>query len=395
MIYLDNNATTKIDERVLEAMKPYLSEEYGNPGSKFYTLAKNAKKALDNARESVASLIGADPKEIIFTSSGSESNNFIVKGMSDYLKYYEKRGNHLITTPIEHKSILNTFKFLNGEIYLNKEIKKTMNDQSDRIDRGYDIDYIDVDSKGLVSIENVEKVIKDSTSFATIILANNETGNVNHIKEISKVLSENKVFFHTDATQAVGRIDIDVKKMGVDALTYSSHKIYGPKGIACLYLKKEKYKGRDITALIHGGDDQEFGYRAGTPALHDIVGFGKAAELANKELSDRIKHLKMLEIKFKEALEILYKDIIFISNGEGVPGVISYVLPNINNQLFIRKVSDQVALSSGSACTISTDSTLLESLKLGQYKSNFFRVSFGKNNKIDDIEKIIKIFESV
>lgn len=393
MIYIDNNATTKIDREVLEAMRPYLEEEYGNPGSRFYTLAENANKAVEKARESVATLINVKPKEIIFTSSGSESNNFIIKGVSDYLKNYEKKGNHLITTKFEHKSVINSYRFLNGEIYMNKEKIKKMGQAPILIDRGYEVEFLGGNNRGQTSIEEIKSHIKENTILGSFIWANNETGNLNNIEEITKLFNEKGIFLHSDATQIVGKLEVDLAKIKLDAISFSAHKIYGPKGIGAAYLRANKYTTKDITSLIHGGDDQELGYRAGTPAVHNIVGFGKAAEIAKRDMNKNIKKLEGLESEFIKILNNRYENAkLLIDEEHKVPGVISFVLPGINNQIYLKRLSKDVAFSSGSACTISSDSSLLDDMGLGEYKSNFFRVAFGKNNTMEEIEKLKSVF---
>lgn len=393
MIYIDNNATTKIDEEVLEAMTPYLREEYGNPGSKFYTLAENAKNAVEEAREKVAELVNAKPKEIIFTSSGSESNNFIIKGISDYLKNYEEKGNHLITSYFEHKSVFNSFRYLNGEIYMNKEKTKKMGQDSNKIDRGFNVDFLGGNAKGQINLNDLKEHIKDNTILGSFIWANNETGNLNLIEEIVKLFNEKDIFIHSDATQIVGKLGIDLEKTKLDAISFSSHKIYGPKGIGAAYLRSNKYTTKDITSLIHGGDDQEFGYRAGTPGVHNIVGFGKAAEIAKRDMQENIKHIKFLEKEFIKMLLSKFDNIKFLMDEDNkIPGIVSFVLPDINNQLYLKRLSKDVAFSSGSACTISTDTGMLDHLGLSEYKSNFFRVALGKNNTLEEIKELNNIF---
>ena len=253
MIYLDNNATTPIDVRVIEDMEPYLFEEYGNPSSKFYTLAINAEKAVQKARTNVAELINAKPEEIIFTSSGSESNNFIIKGVADYYKNYLEKGNHILTSTIEHDSVRNSCKFLKGDIFMNREKKDSKYQQNKTINRGYEVEFISTDNKGYIDVNEIRDKINNHTILGSFIWCNNEIGTINSMKEISDILDSKNVFFHSDATQAVGRINVDVNSIKVDAMTFSSHKIYGPKGIAAAYLKKDKYRMPDITSLIHGG----------------------------------------------------------------------------------------------------------------------------------------------
>lgn len=394
MIYIDNNATTKIDEEVLAAMRPYLEEQYGNPGSKFYLLAENAGDAIEEAREHVALLINAEPKEIIFTSSGSESNNFIIKGMSDYLKNYEKSGNHLLTSKFEHKSVLNSFRFLNGEIYMSKEKIKRKGQKPITIDRGYEVDFIGGNSRGQTSLEDIDSYIKDRTILGSFIWANNETGNLNDMVNIVDLFNKKDIFIHSDATQMVGKLDVDLQKIKLDAISFSAHKIYGPKGIGAAYLRSNKYTTKDITSLIHGGADQEYGYRAGTSAVHDIVGFGKAAEIAKRDMNKNIQHIKALEEEFIKMLSNKFDNLkLLIDEDQKVPGVVSFILPDVNNQIYLKELSEYVAFSSGSACTVSTDSSLLDELGLAEYRSNFFRVAFGKNNTLDEIKELNKIFQ--
>lgn len=393
MIYIDNNATTRIDKEVLEAMKPYLDEEYGNPGSRFYTLANNAEKAVEKAREQVADLVNAKAKEIIFTGSGSESNNFIIKGMSDYLRNYEEKGNHIVTSVVEHKSVINSFRFLDGQIYMNREVKKKLGVKPKQIDRGYNVDYLKVNSFGQVSIEDLKEIISRKTILGSFIWANNETGNLNDMEKIVELFRQKNVFLHSDATQIVGKLDVDMQKVLLDAMAFSAHKIYGPKGVGAAYLRANRYTTKDITALIHGGQDQELGYRAGTPAVHNIVGFGKAAELAKARMDQSIKKLRGLEVEFIGILKQNFKDIEFLMDkNHKIPGVVSFILPDINNQIYLKKLSNDVAFSSGSACTISTESNLLDHIGKKEYKANFFRVAFGNNNNYKDLEKLKEIF---
>lgn len=390
MIYLDNNATTPIDKEVFEEMEPYLREEYGNPSSKFYTLATNAEKAVSLARERVANLINSNPKEIIFTSSATESNNFIIKGVADYMRYYEEKGNHIITSKVEHQSIINTCRFLNGEIYMNKEKRKSVNTEKRTIDRGYEVDFLDVNEFGQIEISTILEKIKDNTILGSIIWGNNETGNLNDINKIANLFKDNGVLFHTDATQVIGRAQVDVKKSPIDFMSFSAHKLYGPKGMGAVYIKKDKHAMPDITSLIHGGDNQESGFRAGTLCVHNIVGFGKAAEIAKRDMKSYIKKLKKLELEFRKLISTKYSDVIFLTDPENhVPGVISFIIPGINNMIYIKNLSDKVAISSGSACSITGESHVLSAISRSEYNTNFFRVSFNKYNTEEEL-KILK-----
>lgn len=394
MIYLDNNATTPIDPEVFDAMEPYLKEEYGNPSSKYYLKAENAQRAVEFAREKVAELINAKPKEIIFTSGASECNNLIIKGVADYKKYYENKGNHIITSKTEHKSVLQTCKFLNGEAYMNTEKSGMFTQEPKKIDRGYEVTFLDVDSNGQVSSEELVKAIKENTVLASIIWGNNEIGTLNNIESLVSIAKEKDILFHSDATQVLGKIKIDVGKTKVDFLSFSAHKLYGPKGIGAAYIRSNKYTMPQITSLIHGGS-QEKGYRAGTLAVHNIVGFGKSCEIALREMKQYVEKIKSYEAELRKGLQSIFDNIIFISDQiEHIPGTISFILPDKHNELFIKKLSQKTALSSGSACSISEPSYVLKAINLDKYNTNFFRISLNKFI-VDDIkvEEIISQFK--
>lgn len=391
MIYFDNSATTPIDPEVLEAMLPYLKEEYGNPSSKYYTKAENAKKAVEQARENIARLINADPDEIIFTSCASESNNFIIKGVADYKKFIENKGNHIITSKVEHKSIIQTCKFLNGEVYMNKQKRKSYLGSQLKIDRGFEVSFLDVNQYGQVEPETLEKELKENTILVSIIWGNNEIGSINDIDTLSRIAKEKNILFHSDATQVLGKINIDVKKVPVDFLSFSAHKIYGPKGIGACFIRKGKYTLPDITSLIHGGE-QEQGYRAGTLSVHNIVGFGKAAEIALRDMENYIKRIKELEIELRKALKEKIKDIKFVGHPENhIPGVIGIIIPNQINELLIRNICDEVAISTGSACSFGEPSYVLEAIGLSDYTSNFIRISLNKYNNLEEINTFINL----
>ena len=247
MIYLDNSATTPIDPEVLDSMLPYLKEEYGNPSSRYYSLAINAHNAVERAREQVAALINAQPKEIIFTGGASESNNFIIKGVADYKKYYEESGNHIITSTVEHKSVLQTCKFLNGDVFWNKSDKSVANQflkkksATKKIDRGYEVSFLSVNSYAQVEDDTFRNAIKDNTILASFIWGNNEIGSLNNIESLCNIAKERNILFHSDATQVLGKIDIDVKKLPVDFLSMSAHKIYGPKGVGAAFVRQTDF----------------------------------------------------------------------------------------------------------------------------------------------------------
>ncbi|AEB76750.1 cysteine desulfurase family protein [Clostridium botulinum] len=390
MIYLDNSATTQIDPEVLDAMLPYLKEEYGNPSSRYYTLAINAEKAVETARAKVAYLINAEPKEIIFTSGASESNNFIIKGIADYKKYYEEKGNHIITSTVEHKSVLQTCKFLNGDIFGNKS-QKSISSQflkkkttSKKIDRGYEVSFLPVNEYAQVQPDAFKNAIKQNTILASFIWGNNEIGSLNNIKSLCSVAKEHEILFHSDATQVFGKLDIDVKNIPIDFLSMSAHKIYGPKGIGAAFIKQSTLSDYKLTSLIHGGL-QERGYRAGTSAVHNIVGFGKACEIAKRDMHEYIKKISQLEIETKKMLTEKYPGIEFLGDPKNhIPGVIGAIIPGIINEMLIKKLSDKCAISSGSACGIGEPSYVIQEIGLGNKSSSFVRISLSKNIILDN-----------
>ena len=253
--YFDYAATTPVDPEVLEEMLPYFTESFGNPSS-IYSYGREAKKAVEEARSRIANFIGADPREVFFTAGGSESDNWAIKGIAMALK---DKGNHIITSKIEHHAVLHVCEYLEKH--------------------GFKVTYLPVDENGLISLEDLKNSITDKTILISIMFANNEIGTIQPIKEIGKIAKEHNIYFHTDAVQALGNIKIDVNDMNIDLMSMSSHKIYGPKGIGALYIRK----GIKVDPFIHGGA-QERKKRAGTENVPGIVGFGKAVEIASNTL---------------------------------------------------------------------------------------------------------------
>ncbi|WP_300262337.1 cysteine desulfurase family protein [Clostridium sp.] len=394
MIYLDNSATTPIDPEVLEAMLPYLKEEYGNPSSRHYTLAVNAEKAVENAREQLANLINANAKEIIFTSGASESNNMIIKGVSDYLKFYEDKGNHIITSTVEHKSVLQTCKFLNGDVFWNNP-DKTIASQflkkkktTKKIDRGFEVSFLPVNEYGQVTDESFKNSIKENTILASFIWGNNEIGSLNNINSLSKIAKDNNILIHSDATQVLGKVSIDVKKTPVDFLSFSAHKIYGPKGVGASFIRQESFNNYKMTSLIHGGQ-QEFGYRAGTHGVHNIIGFGKACEIAKRDMDNYIRKILKLEEETKKILKQKYPEIEFLGDPENkIPGVIGIIIPNVINEMLIKNLAAKIAISAGSACGIGEPSYVIQKIGKANYTNHFIRISLNKSSRIDDISKL-------
>ncbi|MFI2859247.1 cysteine desulfurase family protein [Paenibacillus sp. JSM ZJ436] len=342
MIYLDNSATTKLHPEVLETMLPYLKEEYGNPSSKFYLLAENAKKAVKSAREQVALLLGCEDDEIIFTSGATESNNMIIKGVHDYYGKISKNSNYMITSQAEHPSVLESFRYLE--------------------ERGTNVNYLKVDSFARVNVNELTEELHRQPLLTSIIWGNNEIGSLNPISELAQEFEENNLFFHTDATQIIGKVPFNLKDIpGIRFLSMSGHKIGGPKGIGVAVIRKQsKEIYTKLTPLLHGGG-QENNYRSGTLAVHNIVGLGKAAEVAHKHINENITKLEELE---KYLIGLLHENLgdklKFNSDTKNkIPGLISLQFVGVNSELLIKKLSPYVALSSGSACSSSKPSHVL------------------------------------
>lgn len=390
MIYLDNSATTPIRQEVYEAMIPYLTTEYGNPSSKYYDLAVNARKAVEEAREHVARLIGAKSEEIIFTSGATESTNMIIKGVADYKKHYEKKGNHIITSKVEHKATLNTCKYLNGDIYSNTDATFSLSGKAQKVDRGYEVTFLDVNEYGQVTTTELEQGIKSTTTLTSIIWGNNEIGSLNDIVALYQVCHSRGVLFHTDATQVLGKSVIDVDKLGIDFMSLSAHKVYGPKGIGIAYIKSDDYGLPPLSAFIHGGE-QENGMRGSTLAVHNIVGFGKAAEIALREQTATLKRYKELnDIICRELSNI--PDIKLLGDPKNrLPGIYSIIIDrkDFNNERFLKKVSKDFAISSGSACTAGQPSYVLQAIGLGDWTSKVIRISLS-NKYSPEFAKMLK-----
>ncbi|MBE3592977.1 MAG: cysteine desulfurase NifS [Thermoanaerobacter sp.] len=370
-IYLDNAATTPVDKRVLEAMLPYYSDVFGNPSS-LYSYGQEAKKAIEEAREKVAKALGADADEIYFTSGGSESDNWALKGVAYALK---DKGNHIITTEIEHPAALNTCRYLEKE--------------------GFKVTYLPVDEYGLVKPEDLKKAITDKTILVSIMFANNEIGTIEPIEELVKIAHEKNVYFHTDAVQAVGNIPIDVKKLDVDLLSLSAHKIYGPKGVGALYIKK----GIKIHSLIQGGT-QEKNRRAGTENVPGIVGLGEAIELITKNLDSHINKLTFLRDKLING--ILEKIPYVRLNGhptKRLPGNVNVSFEFVDGESLILNLDMAgICASSGSACTSGSLEPSHVLLAIGHSKElarGSLRLTIGKDNTEEDIDKVLEVLPQI
>lgn len=395
MIYLDNSATTRVDPEVVDAMLPYLTAEYGNPSSKYYPLAVSAQRAVDESREKVAALIHAKPEEIVFTCGSTESSNMIIKGVADYQKYYEKRGSHIITSKVEHHATLNTCRYLNGEIYSNHDATFTLSGDGPVVDRGYKVTFLDVNPYGRVLPEILDNAIQSDTTLATIMWANNEIGTINDIAALCDIAHHRGVLFHTDATQISGKLPINMEVVPVDFMSLSAHKFHGPKGVGAVYIRSDEYGLPPITAFMHGGE-QENGVRAGTLAVHNIVGFGKAAELALVRQNEHAQRLIQIDIAAR-AMFTNEPHLELLGDPDAhIPGVLSVIVHSdtFDNERFIQKVSHQYAISSGSACTAGEPSHVLRAIGRSDETSRVLRISLSEASSIDDVRNFVKLLRN-
>ncbi len=362
MIYLDNNATTRIDNEVVEAMQPFITEYYGNPSSN-YLLGQRSKEAIENARMQVSKLIGAHPEEIIFTSGGSEANNQILRTVYDMC---DKPDKHIITSVIEHPAIINPCRYL-----------ETM---------GVKVTYLQVDSKGLVSPDDIRKSITTDTILITVMHANNEIGTVEPISEIGEIAREHNILFATDAAQSVGKLNINVDELNVDYLSIAGHKFHAPKGIGALYRRKKAV----LQPLIHGAG-QEMGFRAGTENVIFSVALGKACEIALNNMDEYIPRVKALRDKL---LTALMKEIPFVKrNGHDVhclPNTLNLSFEGINARSLLSELPE-VAISTGAACSdkdISLSHTL-KSIGISEEAGiGTVRISLSKYTTTEEVEMV-------
>jgi cysteine desulfurase len=366
-IYMDNHATTPVDPRVLEAMLPYFTGKFGNAASRNHSFGWSAEEAVENARQQVASLINATAKEIIFTSGATESDNLMIKGIAEM---FREKGNHIITQSIEHKAVLDTCKNLEKH--------------------GFEVTYLPVQRDGRVSLEDLKAAIKPTTILITIMYANNEIGVINPIAEIGKMAKERGIFFAADGVQAVGKIPVDVQKDNIDLLAISAHKIYGPKGVGALYVRRRNPRVQ-LSAIIDGGG-HERGMRSGTLNVPGIVGLGKACEIAQKEMPEESVKMRALRDRLKVGLEAKLDEIY-------VNGSMEHRLPNNLNMSFayvegeslLMGIND-VAVSSGSACTSATlePSYVLKALGVGEDLAHTsIRFGLGRFNTQEEVDYVI------
>lgn len=372
--YFDHSATTAVKEEVLKEMLPYFNIEYGNPSS-IYSIGRRNKKAIEKARERVGEAINANPKEIYFTGCGSESDNLAIKGIA----YGNMdKGNHIITTKIEHPAVLNTCKSLEKE--------------------GFKITYLPVDNNGLINLNELENAIKDNTVLISVMFANNEIGTIEPIEEIGKIAKKHKIYFHTDAVQAVGNVKIDVEKLNIDSLSMSAHKLYGPKGVGALYMKN----GIEFKKIQDGGH-QERDKRAGTENVAGIVGLGKAIEDAYKNLDEYNKKLIYLRDYFIDEIEKKIPNAKLNGDREKrLPGNAHFSFKSIQGDRLLMDLDERgICASAGSACSSGSQepSHVLLAIGLSQELSEgALRITLGNENTKEDvdflIESLVKILEN-
>jgi len=370
-VYLDNNATTKMREEVLEAMLPYYKEDYGNASS-VHAFGRTARIAVDEARAKVARLLGVAREDVIFTSGGTEADNLAIKGVASALK---SKGNHIITCSIEHHAVLNSCKYLEGE--------------------GFKVTYVGVDKDGTVDLNELKEAITPKTILISVMWANNEVGTIEPVETIGKIAKEKGVCFHTDAVQAAGKIQMDLEDMPVDLLSISAHKFYGPKGVGALYIRK----GTKIIPALHGGH-HEFNKRAGTENVAGIVGMGRAAELAKIEIPEETKQLTVLR-------DYLYKGIISKIPNVTLNGHPTNRLPNTLNLRFkylegesivLNLDLEGIAVSTGSACTSGSlePSHVLTAMGVNAAETQgSIRFSLGKDNTKEDMDHVIAVLPPI
>ncbi|MFL5241764.1 MAG: IscS subfamily cysteine desulfurase [Gemmataceae bacterium] len=367
-IYLDNHATTRVDPRVVEAMLPFFTEHFGNAGSRNHVFGWKAAEAVDQAREQVASLIGAAAKDIVFTSGATESNNLALKGVAGM---YGKKGRHIVTVKTEHKAVLDPCK---------------------RLERnGFQVTYLDVDRHGQVTVDQVADALSAQTILVSVMAANNEIGTLQPIRDIGHLCKERGVLFHTDAAQAVGKIPLNVEKLGVDLLSLSGHKIYGPKGVGAVYVRRRNPVVR-LDPQIDGGG-QERGLRSGTLAVSQVVGLGKACELCQNEMMEEAKREARLRERLQAGLTSRL-DLVYLNGHatERLPGNLNLSFAYVEGEALMMGIKN-VAVSSGSACTSANlePSYVLKALGVSdELARSSIRFGIGRFTTEEEIDYVIE-----
>ena len=363
-IYLDYNATTPVDPQVVEAMMPFFTESFGNAASRNHAFGWQVERVVEDAREFIGSAIGADGKEIVFTSGATESDNLAILGVAEF---YQKKGKHIITSPIEHKAVIDPCQALEQ--------------------RGYEITFLDVDKDGCIDLKQLEESIREDTILVSLMAGNNEIGTINPIKEIGEITRAKGVIFHTDATQGVGKIPIDVDEMKIDLLSMTAHKMYGPKGVGALYVRRKKPRVRLSPIMFGGGHER--GMRSGTLNVTGIVGFAKALELSISEISSEAERLIGLRQRLFERLSAEL-DYIFLNGHptQRLPNNLNLSFGYVEGESLMMGVSD-LAVSSGSACTSASlePSYVLRALGVGDdLAHSSIRFGMGRFTKIEEID---------
>ncbi len=367
-IYLDHNATTPMDPRVLEAMLPYFLENFGNAASRNHSFGWHAEEAVDYAREQIAQLIGADPKEIIFTSGATEGNNLGIKGVYEM---YASKGNHIITSTTEHKAVLDTCKHLEK--------------------LGAEVTYLEVQPDGLIDLKQLEAAMRPTTILVAIMYANNEIGVIQPVKEIGAIAKKHGALFFTDAVQAVGKIPVDVISDGIDIMSFTAHKMYGPKGVGALYVRRKNPRVK-VTAQIDGGG-HERGMRSGTLNVPGIVGFGKAAEIAKTDMAGDTERVSKLRDKLENALKLIDETYVNGNPAHRLPHVSNISFKYVEGEGLMMGFNKDIALSSGSACTSASlePSYVLKALGLGDdLAHSSLRFGLGRYTTEEQIDFTIK-----
>lgn len=372
-IYMDNHATTPVDPRVLESMLPYFTQTFGNAASRNHSFGWEAEAAVENARTQVARLINAAPKEIVFTSGATESDNLAIKGVA---LAYRQKGNHIVTLATEHKAVLDSCKRLEKE--------------------GFKVTYVPVHSDGLVETDELNAALTDGTILVTIMAANNEIGVLQRISEIGRLCHERGIMFHTDATQAVGKIPIDVQAMNINLMSISGHKMYGPKGAGALYVRRKDPRVR-LTPIIDGGG-HERGMRSGTLNVPAIVGLGKACEICSREMAEESKRLQGLRDRLRQGI-FSHLDEVYINGSmeHRLPHNLNVSFAHVEAESLLMGLKD-IAMSSGAACTSATiePSHVLKALGVGDLAYSSVRFGLGRFNTEEEVDYVVgRIVETV
>ncbi len=371
-VYLDYNSSTPLDKRVKEAMEEFLGEKFGNP-SNLHSFGRETREGIEQARKRVAEFLSASPDEIFFTSGGTEANNWAIKGLAFRALEEGKNKRHIITTSIEHHSILHTTEFLEK--------------------LGFQVTYLPPDRYGMISPSAVKEAIRDDTLLVSIMHSNNEIGTIQPIKEIAQITRSFGVYLHTDAVASAGKVDLSVKEMGVDLLTISGHKIHGPKGVGVLYIKR----GQKMENLIHGGSHEQ-GFRSGTENLYGIVGLGKACEIAKKEMKEQGERIKGLRDYLESEIRKRIPEVIFNGHPEQrIGNTTSVSIGYIEGEALLMNLDmEGIAVSSGSACSAGEVSHVIKAIGLPpEFINSTIRFSLGRENTKEEIDFVVAVLERV